>query len=107
MFSYGAYPSGTPWLYTYVCREDYLMSYHGKLLATVILMLASTYGQCATHPLVPRFAYVANNQDDTVSIFAIKKAGLRSVGYVYTGAGSNPRSVVVTPSQTFLYVAEG
>jgi 6-phosphogluconolactonase len=82
------------------------MSYHGKLLATVILLLASTYGQGATHPLVPRFAYVANSQDDTVSIFAVKKAGLRSVGYVYTGAGSNPRAVVVTPSQAFLYAAE-
>src|SRR5208283_3110794 len=28
-------------------------------------------------------------------------------GYVYTGSGSNPRAVVVTPSQSFLYVAEG
>src|ERR1700689_2889042 len=59
------------------------------------------------HALRPRFAYVANNQDDTVSIFAIRKAGLRAVGYIYTGAGSNPRAVAVTPSQTFLYVAEG
>src|SRR4029077_3718013 len=64
----------------------------------------STYGRGA---LVPRFAYVANNQDDTVSIFAIRGYRLQAVGYVYTGSGSNPRAVVVTPSQGFLYVAEG
>src|SRR5260370_42292065 len=80
------------------------MSRNWKVLAAVISLFSSTYGQGR---LYPRFAYVANNQDDTVSIFAIRKSRLRSVGYVYTGSGSNPRSVVVTPSQAFLYVAEG
>jgi len=72
-----------------------------------IVLLTVSRGFGASQNLVPRFAYVANNQDDTVSIFAIRKSCLRSVGYVYTGSGSNPRAVVVTPSQAFLYVAEG
>src|SRR5271156_1374900 len=83
------------------------MSRHWKVSVAIISLFAAIYGHGATHALSPRFAYVANNQDDTVSIFAIRKSGLRSVGYVYTGSGSNPRSVVVTPSQAFLYVAEG
>src|SRR4030088_1186866 len=80
------------------------MSRYWRVLAAAISLLTSTYGHGA---LVPRFAYVANNQDDTVSIFAIRGYRLQAVGYVYTGAGSNPRAVFVTPSQAFLYVAEG
>ena len=80
------------------------MSHYWRSLAAAISLLISTYGHGA---LVPRFAYVANNQDDTVSIFAIRGYRLQAVGYVYTGSGSNPRAVVVTPSQAFLYVAEG
>jgi len=83
------------------------MSHRWKLLAAVAFLLIAPSGYAANHALVPRFAYVANNQDDTVSIFAIGKSALRAMGYVYTGSGSNPRAVVVTPSQTFLYVAEG
>ena len=74
--------------------------------AALALSLLASICRCEARA-IPRFAYVANNQDDTVSIFAIHKSGLRAVGYVYTGPGSNPRSVVVTPSQSFLYVAEG
>src|SRR5229473_6002276 len=80
------------------------MRRYWSVLAAAISLLTSTYGLGA---LVPRFAYVANNQDDTVSIFAIRGYRLQAVGYVYTGSGSNPRAVVVTPSQAFLYVAEG
>src|SRR5258708_8269193 len=79
------------------------MSHYWRVLTADLSLLPSTYGHGA---LVPRFAYVANNQDDTVSIFAIRGYRLQAVGYVYTGAGSNPRAVVVTPSQAFLYVAE-
>jgi hypothetical protein len=39
-----------------------------------------------------RFAYVANNQDDTVSIFAIRQSNLRPAGYIFSGSGSNPPS---------------
>ena len=82
------------------------MSRYWSVLAAAISLLTSTYGYSSTNTLVPRFAYVANNQDDTVSIFAIRGYRLQAVGYVYTGSGSNPRAVVVTPSQAFLYVAE-
>src|SRR5260370_24693086 len=80
------------------------MSHSWRGLAAAISLLISTYGQGA---IVLRFAYVANNQDDTVSILVIRGYRLQAVGYVYTGSGSNPRAVVVTPSQAFLYVAEG
>jgi len=83
------------------------MGRYWSVLAAAISLLTSTYGYSSTNTLVPRFAYVANNQDDTVSIFAIRGYRLQAVGYVYTGSGSNPRAVVVTPSQAFLYVAEG
>ena len=83
------------------------MGRHWKILAAALSLLIGTCGYGASRALVPRFAYVANNQDDTVSIFAIRGYRLRAVGYVYTGLGSNPRSVVGTPSQAFLYVALG
>src|ERR1700756_4456915 len=83
------------------------MSSYWRVLAAAVSLLTSTFGHGSTNTLVPRFAYVANNQDDTVSIFAIRGYRLQAVGYVYTGSGSNPRAVVVTPSQAFLYVAEG
>jgi len=82
------------------------MGRYWKVLAATILLLAAAHTHAA-RVLVPRFAYVANNQDDTVSIFAIRGYRLQAVGYVYTGSGSNPRGVVVTPSQDFLYIAEG
>ena len=78
---------------------------HLNSLIVIVSLFISSYGYCARH--VPRFAYVANNQDDSVSIFSIHQAGLRAIGYIYTGSGSNPRAVAVTPSQAFLYVAEG
>jgi 6-phosphogluconolactonase len=90
-----------------VLEKDYVMSRYLGFFATTILLFASYFGHGASHAPVPRFAYVANNQDDTVSIFAIRGYRLQAVGYVYTGSGSNPRSVVVTPLQSFLYVAEG
>jgi 6-phosphogluconolactonase len=82
------------------------MSCYRKVLVAMLTLLASSHAH-GVRALVPRFAYVANNQDDTVSIFAIRGYRLQAVGYVYTGSGSNPRAVVVTPSQDFLYVAEG
>jgi 6-phosphogluconolactonase (cycloisomerase 2 family) len=69
------------------------MSPKSKALALVISASMSIVGYAASHPSIPRFAYVANNQDDSVSIFAIRKAGLRAAGYIYTGAASNPRAV--------------
>ena len=51
----------------------------------------------------PRFAYVANNQDGTVSVFEIDNSMLRARDYAYV-AGSSPLSLALTPSQKFLYV---
>src|SRR6195256_698006 len=82
------------------------MSRHWKILAAFLSLLTATNGHAAGRA-IPRFAYVANNQDDTVSIFSIQQSNLRAAGYVYTGARSNPRAVIVTPSQSYLYVAEG
>jgi|CZKD01.1.fsa_nt_gi 6-phosphogluconolactonase len=56
----------------------------------------------AATPQQPRFAYVANNQDGTVSVFEIDNAMLRARDYVYV-AGSSPLSLALTPSQKFLY----
>jgi YVTN family beta-propeller protein len=54
---------------------------------------------------VPRFAYVANQKENTVSIYTVNAATgqLRHNGYVATGTG--PRSVTVDPSDRFAYVA--
>ncbi len=82
------------------------VAFSKRVFATLLLVALPTLLQAST-PTFARFAYVANNKDDTVSIFAIERARLRSAGYIYTGKGSNPRSLVVTPAQTFLYVAEG
>jgi 6-phosphogluconolactonase len=57
----------------------------------------------AATPQQPRFAYVANNQDGTVSVFEVDNALLRARDYAYV-AGSSPLSLALTPSQKFLYV---
>src|SRR5713226_4323071 len=53
----------------------------------------------------PRFAYVANSNDNTVSLYAVNATTgqLRHNGYVT--AGTNPNSVTVDPSGKFAYVA--
>jgi 6-phosphogluconolactonase (cycloisomerase 2 family) len=55
--------------------------------------------------LVPRFAYVPNAGDGTVSIYTVnaKTGQLRSNGYVL--AGEFPQQVTVDPSGRFAYVA--
>jgi 6-phosphogluconolactonase (cycloisomerase 2 family) len=54
---------------------------------------------------VPRFAYVANNTDNSVSIYAVNASTgqLRHNGYVATEVA--PRSVTVDPTGKFAYVA--
>src|SRR5580692_5929661 len=55
--------------------------------------------------LYPRFAYVVNSGDNTVSIYSIAPTTgrLRSRGYVMTGA--SPTAVTLDPSGRFAYVA--
>jgi 6-phosphogluconolactonase len=87
--------------------DDNDMTFPSTILLILTLIGLAFRDAAAASDTTPRFAYVANGQDDTVSIFAIEKAHLRAAGYVYVGSGSNPVSVAVTPSQRFLYVASG
>jgi 6-phosphogluconolactonase len=72
------------------------------LLANFVGTGAFVFG--ATPPPKPRFVYVANNQDGTVSTFLVDNAMLRARGYVSLGGDSSPISLTLTPSQRFLYV---
>ena len=58
---------------------------------------------CVTSP-VPRFAYVANPRDNTVSFYTVNAATgqLRHNGYI--AAGTYPISVTVDPAGKFAYV---
>jgi 6-phosphogluconolactonase (cycloisomerase 2 family) len=73
-------------------------------IAVVSLLLFSLTTQ-AFAVTTPRFAFVANSADNTVSIFTVNGTTgyLRHNGYVLTG--SAPSGVAVTPSGAFLYVA--
>jgi len=75
----------------------------GSGSGTVTANISSVTVSCA--PNVPRFAYVANANDNTVSIFSVNASTgqLRHNGYV--AAGTNPHSVTVDPSGKFAYVA--
>ena len=57
--------------------------------------------------IVPRFAYVANVNDNSVSVYEVDAVTgqLRARGHV--AAGTFPRSVTVDPSGKFAYVANG
>jgi 6-phosphogluconolactonase (cycloisomerase 2 family) len=57
-----------------------------------------------TPPPKPRFVYVGNNQDGTVSTFLVDGVMLRARGYVYLGTYGSPITLTLTPSQKFLYV---
>jgi len=77
----------------------------------IIATLCLTTAQGSENPLdqagrtFSRFIYSANDTDDTLSILAIERARLRSLGYVYLGRGAGARSLVVAPSQKFLFLA--
>jgi len=60
-----------------------------------------------TSGLLPRFAYVANSADGTVSEYTVNLSTgqLRENGYVFAGTG--PDSVAVAPSGKFAYVGNG
>src|SRR6266496_3921033 len=71
----------------------------------VVGLAAIGLAGCGGH--VPRFAYVTNAGDNTVSIYTVDAVTgqLRARGYVATG--TNPQSVAVDPSAKFAYVANG
>ncbi len=81
----------------------------GSLLGSVIVTDSATNSPqlvdlSGSGFLVPRFAYVPNDGDNTVSIYTVnaKTGQLRSNGYVL--AGTNPQQVTVDPSGRFAYV---
>jgi 6-phosphogluconolactonase (cycloisomerase 2 family) len=60
----------------------------------------------------PRFAYVANRNDSSISIYAVDSASgqMRASGYVLTGGvigGAQAFSVTVDPTGKFAYVTDG
>ncbi len=71
---------------------------------TVTANVTNVAVNCLQHA-TPRFAYVANTNDSTVSIYTVDAATgqLRARGYV--AAGAQPYSVTVDPSGKFAYVA--
>jgi 6-phosphogluconolactonase (cycloisomerase 2 family) len=81
----------------------------GSLIIIVTLLLSACGGGGASSTPqannVPRFAYVANSGDNTISIYTVNATNgkLRHNGYAMTGAG--PQSVTVDPSGKFAYVA--
>ena len=79
-----------------------------RLLFLCLLLVnfvgTGAFAFAGTPPPKPRFVYVANNQDGTVSTFLVDGAMLRARGYVSLGANSSAISLTLTPSQKFLYV---
>ena len=71
-----------------------------KLFSILALLPLTAFGA----PEVARFAYVANADDNTVSIYAVeaKSGQLRARGYVVAGAA--PSAVAVHPNLKLLYV---
>ncbi len=59
---------------------------------------------CAIGAVFPRFAFVANTNDNTVSIYTVNGTSglLRDDGYVVVG--KKPAGTTVTPSGAFLFV---
>jgi 6-phosphogluconolactonase len=75
---------------------------YGHILgATLSLVVLGLNARATT----PRFAYVANSKDNTVSIYTVNASSgqLRNNGWALTG--SKPVAVRLTPAGKFLYVA--
>jgi len=82
----------------------------GSFLGSIVITDGATNSPqivnlSGSSPMVPRFAYVANVADNTVSMYTVNvtTGQLRSNGYVIAGTG--PRFVTVDPSNKFAYVA--
>ena len=58
-------------------------------------------------PVQPRYAYIANEQDNSVSIFAIDGDGGRLQARGYARTGKAPRHLALAPSNARLYLAAG
>ena len=76
------------------------MTGHILSILAMLSLMAMTAGG-----VTPRFAFVANASDNTVSVYSVNAASglLRANGYV--SVKSKPLAVTVTPRGQFLYVA--
>ena len=85
------------------------LEWTGASLLFVFAALAACGGggssAAPTANTVPRFAYVANNEDNTVSGYTVNATTgqLRHNGYALTG--TSPQSVAIDPSGKFVYLA--
>jgi YD repeat-containing protein len=74
----------------------------GSLSGSASIVVANTTGS-----VFPRFAYVANAADNTISLYTVSPANgqFRSTGYVVEPQVTNPFAVALDPSDKFLFVA--
>ncbi len=72
----------------------------GSISASTTLIVVTS----ATSAAAPRFAYVTNLSDDTLSIYTVNAATGQLRGNGYIQAGSHPNSVCLDPSGKFAYV---
>ena len=80
----------------------------GKGQASVVATLGNITGsvQVTIGSLLPRYSYVSNNTDDTISMFVIdpQTGKTRSVGYTLPGGPQfSPFGIAIDPQQRFLY----
>ncbi len=68
---------------------------------------ASLYVSSTSGSVFPRFAFVANANDDTISFYTVDATSgqFRSNGYTAEQAGSKPKAVALDPTSQFLFVA--
>jgi 6-phosphogluconolactonase (cycloisomerase 2 family) len=73
-----------------------------RVALLVFVITVNSYGA------VPRFAYVVNSQDSTVSIYTVNASTgqLRANGYVLVGSKPLGAALAVTASAQFLYVSD-
>jgi len=92
---------------TQLCTLRQVLMATARNLARAFIVSMVVYGVCSpTFAAVPRFAYVANSFDSTLSEFIIdnRTGQLRPNGHVSTG--KFPSSVLAHPSGKFVYVAQ-
>ncbi len=80
----------------------------GNTKVTATLNSVNGFANLTVTALVPRFGYVTNNSDDTVSSYTVDAASgeLRATGYVWAGVlnGGTPSGVAADPRGKFLYI---
>ena len=74
----------------------------GSVSGSASLFVSSTAGT-----VFPRFAFVANANDDTISFYTVDATSgqFRSNGYAAEQPGSKPKAVALDPTNQFLFVA--